>query len=109
VIKQIQHGDILLKRIAVLPWRITPLPRRDGKIIVAEGEATGHNHVIESDKATLWVMEQDGETQLYLEVTEPVTITHDEHKPLPIPEGIYEIGRVKEYDYFSEMERRVVD
>lgn len=109
MIKQIQHGDVLFKRIPELPGGLVPAPRRDGKIIVAEGEATGHSHVIESEKATLWALEKDGVTQLYLEVTEPATVTHDEHKPLPIPKGIYEIGRVKEYDYLSQMERRVVD
>ena len=46
---------------------------------------------------------------LYLEVTEPVTITHDEHKSLPIPEGIYHVGTVKEYDYFKDMVRVVSD
>lgn len=109
MINQIQHGDVLFNRIPQLPGGLVFVPRHGRKIIVAEGEATGHNHVIESDKATLWALEKDGETQLYLEVAEPVTITHEEHKPLPIPEGIYEIGRVKEYDYFSEMEKHVVD
>ncbi len=109
MIKQIQHGDVLFKRIPRLPSGLKPFSRHDGKLIVAEGEATGHNHVIESDKATLWTLEKDGETQLYLEAIEPVIITHEEHKALPIPKGIYEIGRVKEYDYFSEMERHVVD
>lgn len=47
--------------------------------------------------------------ELYLEVAEPVVITHDEHKAIPIPEGIYQIGRVKEHDYLLDMERQVRD
>jgi hypothetical protein len=101
----LQHGDVLLKRIAKLPTGLTEVQRRDGCLVIAEGEATGHHHVITATPAKLY--ELKGE--LYLEVTEPVTITHEEHKTLPIPPGIYEIGIVKEYDYFAEMERRVVD
>ena len=101
----LQHGDVIIRGIASLPKGVKPVARRNGAIIVAEGEATGHHHVITQKGATL--MELKGE--LYLEVTEPVTITHEEHKPLPIPEGIYHIGKVKEYDYLGDMERQVRD
>jgi hypothetical protein len=100
---QIQHGDVILQPIPKLPEGAQP--QHAHPLIVARGEATGHNHVITEKGATIWELKGD----LYLEVTEPVTITHDEHKPLSIPEGIYQIGRVREYDYFQEMERRVVD
>jgi hypothetical protein len=86
----------------------------EGRVVVASGEQSGHNHVIKSNQANLWVLTKNGVTGLYLEVKSPVTIIHDEHKPLPIPTGIYRVGRVKEYDYFADMkepvwERRVVD
>ena len=102
---QIQHGDVLLKRIPKLPRGCLEVPRKADLLIVAEGEATGHHHVIVDTGARL--LELKGE--LYLEVTEPVVITHDEHKPLDIPTGIYQIGRVKEHDYFQDMERQVRD
>jgi len=103
---QIQHGDVLLQRIGTLPNGAKAFKCKDGRLVVAEGEATGHNHTIVSDKAMLYELKGD----LFLEVdAREVTITHEEHKPLPIPEGIYRIGRVKEYDYFAEMERRVID
>ncbi len=103
--KQLQHGDVLLREVAKLPKGVIEVPRKEICLILAEGEATGHHHVIIDKPATLWELKGD----LYLEVTEPVTITHDEHKALPIPVGIYQIGRVMEYDYFSEMERQVRD
>ncbi len=61
--------------------------------------------MIDSDMAKIWTLTRDGVTELYLEVLAPVTIIHDAHKPLPIPIGIYRAGRVKEYDYFAEMEQ----
>jgi hypothetical protein len=108
---QIQHGDVLIRKIKKLPAGVRQGERApNGSLIIAEGEATGHHHVITAPKgATLWILPKDGIDQMYLEVTEPVTITHEEHKELPIPPGIYEIGRVREHDYFADMERRVVD
>jgi len=105
MVNQIQHGDVLIKEVGELPRGAKKLPRKNGVLLIAEGEATGHNHVITAEPATLYELNGG----LYMEVTAPVTITHEEHLPLEIPEGVYEIGRVKEYDYFQEMERRVID
>ncbi len=102
---QIQHGDVLIRQAKSLPGGCTEVARKDGRLILAEGEVTGHHHAITDKGAKLYEIKG----QLYLEVTEPVTITHEEHKPLDIPVGIYKVGRVKEYDYFSEMERLVRD
>ena len=102
--KQIQQGDVLLKGIKELPEGVKLVKRVKGILTVMHGES-GHNHTIAEKGARL--LELDG--NLYLEVLEPVAITHEEHKALPIPEGIYTIGRVKEYDYFQQSERFVVD
>ena len=105
MIKQLQHGDVLLKRIDQLPLGIKPVQRQNGSLVIMDGEATGHKHTITENSAKLW--EIKGE--MYLEVTGPVTIEHQEHKPLAVPSGIYRIGQVKEYDYFQQMERKVQD
>ncbi len=102
---QIQHGDVLLKKVTRLPKGCEQVKARNGRLVIAEGEATGHSHTIVADRAILY--ELKGE--LYVEVLEPVTIEHQEHKALPIPEGIYQIGRVKEHDYIADMERQVRD
>ena len=103
--KQIQHGDVLLEKVAKLPKECKRVEDRNGRLVIAEGEATGHSHTITADMATLYELKGN----LYVEITKPTTIEHQEHKALPIPEGIYQIGRVKEFDYLQEMERRVVD
>ena len=102
----LQHGDVLIKRIDKLPENIKPVERNNGRFIVAEGEATGHHHAIVDKGCQLYELNNE----LYLDVTsDTVTITHEEHKAIPIPTGIYKIGIVREYDYFQEMERKVVD
>jgi hypothetical protein len=106
----LQHGDVLLERISKLPEGTTNVNRKNGLLVVMDGELTGHSHTITQENARLMELTKDGKSDLYLEVTnEPVTITHEEHKPIAIPPGIYKIGRVLEYDYLTEMERQVQD
>ena len=103
--EQIQQGDVLLRKISELPTGCREVPRKADQLIIAEGEATGHRHVITDNGARL--LELKGE--LYLEATTPVVIHHDEHKPLDILPGIYQVGRAKEHDYIQDMERQVRD
>lgn len=107
-LRQVQQGDVLLQQIERLPAGAVRQPQH-GRLVLARGEKTGHSHSVQSDKAALWSLIRDGVTELYLEVQEPVTIVHDEHKALPVPAGVYRVGRVKEYDYIEEMERRIID
>ncbi len=102
---QIQQGDVLIRRIEALPGGCKPVARENGRLVLMKGELTGHHHAIRDGGAKLWELN----SELFLEVTEPVVVTHDEHKPLPIPEGIYLIGQVQEFDYFSGMERPIPD
>jgi hypothetical protein len=101
---QIQHGDVLIESIKELPKGVKV--KSQERCVVAEGETTGHHHIIEAKGATLYELKGG---DLYLELAAPATITHEEHKPLEIPEGIYHIGRVQEHDYLEDMARRVID
>ena len=106
--RQLQQGDILLQEAASIPEGAMQTSDR-GRIILASGERTGHSHIVNSDKAKLWELTRNGVSETYLEVQASVNTVHDEHKSLPIPPGIYLIGRVKEYDYTSQMERQLED
>mgnify|MGYP001241837891 CR=1 FL=1 len=96
----VQQGDVLVVRIAEIKGK-----KLNHKTL-ATGEATGHHHTITEGDAELY--EQDG--TMFLRVnSENATLTHQEHKPVILPKGDYEVGRVKEYDHFSEEARRVAD
>jgi hypothetical protein len=45
----------------------------------------------------------------YLEVTTPATITHEEHKPVTLAPGLWEIIQAREFDYAANLGRRVRD
>ncbi len=85
---QFRQGDVLVNRIAMIPTGAKAL--KSGQITLAEGEVTGHAHRIKaSRKITAFL---DGE-QLYLEVRAPVVLEHEEHAPLTIEPGSYEVRR----------------
>ncbi len=91
----IRQGDLLLVPIAELPERVD-LVRR-GRLVLAEGEATGHAHVVDDERASLhghrW-----SEVR-YVEVVgeEPVSLVHEEHDRLHLTPGVYEVRRQREY------------
>ena len=82
----------------------TPTKIEKGRLVLAHGES-GHSHVIEDDNAELI---QIGERML-LKLSKVATVNDEEHKPIRLSPGIWEIGRVREYDYFQHMTRQVVD
>jgi len=103
---QQQQGDVLLKKIDALPEGAVAKVLDKGHIILAYGEVTGHAHRI-TDTVNSLFYEKDGKS--YLKVNTPVKLTHEEHHTQVIPEGIWEIGIVQEYDYLKDMVRAVVD
>lgn len=95
-----QQGDVIIKKISQVKGK------KLNHLTLAEGEATGHHHTITEGETELY--EEQG--VLYLRVnSEKATLTHQEHKPIELPTGEYEIGRVREYDHFAEEARRVAD
>lgn len=87
-----RQGDVLIRRIDRLPEQ-KPVKRASGHIL--EGEATGHIHRLE-DVSQAEVLEA-GEG-LYLRVGEEgVRIIHEEHAPIVLPPGNFEVVRQREY------------
>ena len=99
---KLQQGDVLLRGVARIPKEATI---KAGRAIVAYGEVTGHCHEVIGDGVE--VFEREG--TLYVSAPNGGTIQHEEHKPITLPPGNYEIGIVREYDHFAEEARRVVD
>lgn len=99
-----QQGDVNLRRLSKMPDGEQKIISRK-RLVLAEGEHTGHAHVIESDEAELI---QIGERML-LRLSKPATVVHQEHKPIRLAPGIWEVGRVQEYDWFGQMQRQVID
>src|SRR4051812_43297890 len=90
----VRQGDLLLVPVAEVA-KYTP-EVRSGRLVLLRGEATGHAHVIEDERASLhgvW----GSERYLVVDGSSPVMLVHEEHDPLPIAPGVYEVRRQREY------------
>jgi hypothetical protein len=103
----IRQGDLLLVPVAELPEQARLLRR--GRLVLAEGEATGHAHVVEDDRASLhdlgWA---SGAEYLSVVGDAPVSLVHEEHDALSVSPGVYEVRRQREHAP-RESFRRVSD
>lgn len=83
----IRHGDVLIEKVDVMPKG----KKLDRKWLF-EGEATGHAHRIDIGE----IFEtKNGE--LYLKVENLTKVTHEEHKTVSVPKGIYRIRQKRQY------------
>ena len=122
--QQLRQGDVQLQPVAALPQGCTEIQPEGSRIVLAHGEVTGHAHAIYDHivkpgaadeiadaaiarartKAKLW-RAPGGER--FLEVTEPVTLKHEEHTSHTLLPGIYQLPVQVEYSP-AEL-RRVAD
>lgn len=139
MMKKYQHGDVLIKELTSpiketkieeygqLKGQETDLTDKnkrwmqEDRVVIAEGEVTGHAHAFNFDnnpnvKITLYKNtdrygeSSQSDTPDFMRITGgPATITHEEHNPIQIPNGDYEVSQVREFDYISLEARRVVD
>lgn len=96
-----RHGDLLIKPAT----KREGAKKSEGKIDLALGEATGHHHQLQK---TALFLGEPGKID-YFEIEEPTNLTHQEHVTLTILPGAYEIVMEREYDYFENEMKKVVD
>lgn len=75
------------------------------KPVLAEGEVTGHAHVLDAD---VDVYETEKGTREF-DLGKETVVRHEEHKPITLPKKNYTSDRVVEYDSYAEEARRVAD
>ncbi|MBX9687503.1 MAG: hypothetical protein K2X27_12420 [Candidatus Obscuribacterales bacterium] len=101
--KQYRQGDVLLKQISAIPSGALKAPADGDRVVLAYGEVTGHAHAIEAIQATIY---KSG-AQEFIEVLPGAVLRHEEHAPIPVEPGIYEIVHQREYE--PNAFRRVID
>lgn len=104
--EHIRHGDVLLTKVEELPQG--QVIKHSGQHVLAWGEVTGHAHRLTvKDRKDLKVVVKDGITYMSLTVSAP--LTHEEHKRLEVPSGVWKMTFEREYDPFMESMRQVID
>ena len=93
-----RQGDVLIRRVADIPVEAIRVDNV-GRIVLAHGEAAGHAHAVDADYACEFSLEAaNGTPHRFLEVLDQgAIVTHEEHAPISLPAGLYEIVRQREY------------
>ena len=107
---QIRQGDVFLRPVRQAERAGTAITDR-GRVILAYGEVTGHAHEVVSDDvvvdtpAAALFEQPDGRRFLF--VDRPCALVHQEHSPIALAPGAYEVIRQREYS--PEEIRNVAD
>lgn len=91
--KQFVQGDVLFEKTGRKIGGNRVPARADGRIVIARGEKTGHDHTVDSETATLY---QNGD-KLALVVAESTQIVHQQHSPLLLEPGYYDVMVQRQY------------
>jgi hypothetical protein len=93
-----RQGDVLIRRVDSLPKGARDVTRQ-GRIVLALGEATGHAHAIAEGAAREFTFADATETvrRFLSVVSDKAEVRHEEHASIPLPSGIYEIILQREY------------
>lgn len=99
----LQQGDVLFKKIKNIEKNII----RDESGIIMHGEKTGNIHAI-SAQGKLFRTE-DGDIYAIVNDGECAEISHNTHRSIFLPGGIWKIEQKRVRDHFSETNMRLID
>ena len=99
-----RQGDVLIVPVKTVPKDARPIQREGGTIVLAHGEATGHTHAIAEPSAMFF---EAAGAHRFLSLVKPARLQHEEHAPIYLPAGNYEVIRQREYT--PEAIRNVAD
>lgn len=103
----IRQGDVLLVRVDQLPEGASVVPRDNGRLVLAYGEATGHAHVVDAPPADATLLTTT-ENDRFLQLVTAAPLVHEEHATIELAPGVYR--QVPQEEWADSMEpRRVVD
>lgn len=91
----VRQGDVLLLPVEEIPSGVKLVSRVAGRVILAEGEVTGHHHAISDAEVNLLIGDLE---RRYLEVgPSGATLRHEEHAAIDVAPGRYEVLIQVEY------------
>jgi hypothetical protein len=99
----IRHGEILLLPVDAAP---NGTVNRVSECIVGHSE-TGHHHVLESDSVFAQIVAANGDLFVDLTAATPLRHrkTHQQHRELTVPAGVWKVIRKTEFDVRAMRER----
>ena len=95
------HGECMIAEISELPKNIKIRNVKDS-IMIAESETIGNEHRIKIKEGVEFYEDSNGILYMKNSVPTEVYCLHVErHDTIVLPEGLWQIDKAQEYDYFS--------
>lgn len=107
-IKQFRQGDVFIEQVKKQDEaKLTPISPDNKRVILAYGEVTGHAHAIDFNDAVLFEVPGSTPPRRMLKVVKDTVLKHEEHGPIQLPIGWFEVKLQREYT--PEAVRNVLD
>jgi hypothetical protein len=94
-----RHGDVLLREVVAN----SVASKISGMAVLADGEVTGHKHVLTAPRIEQWVLD----LHRYVKLDAVGVLDHPEHGEIAIDSGTYEV--IIQRVYSPEAIRNVAD
>ncbi len=106
-----RQGDVMVRQIAAIPASAKEEKPKDGRVVLAYGEVTGHAHAFYGGRVHYFMETGSGgvAAKAFIRVAgdAPAELKHEEHGTIAVPPGDYEVVRQREYS--PEAIRQVAD
>lgn len=83
--------------------------KHNGNYVLAEGETTGHKHVISVPNVDDMKITKLSTGEYILSLKKDAEVTHEEHKKIILPKGKYIMRHEREYNYYELSTQQVID
>ena len=109
--KTIFHGEVVLQKVCKLPEGLNKAKLFNKKSYkLADSETTGNHHLLEAKEGVELFEDSNGVLWLKNEVPCDVFCAiESRHDNITLEPGIWEIDRAQEYDYMTDLTRKVAD
>jgi hypothetical protein len=101
--KMYRQGDVLIVQRTDKLAEVTTVTHDGDALVLAHGEATGHKHAFYAAPEAEVLASPKGR---HLKLVVNRGLSHEEHSPIEIPAGVYDLPRQVEWN--DELEPRVV-
>lgn len=104
------HGEVIVVEAKQIPEGCKRVISKNNSYLLADSEQTGNYHLLEEKEGVELFEDKNGVLWLKNEVPCDVFCAIKErHDTITLEPGIWEIDRAQEYDYLTEMTRKVAD
>lgn len=105
------HGEVIITKVNKIPSGLLNCKKfNENSYKLADSETTGNHHLLEAKEGVELFEDTNGVLWLKNDVAVDVFCAIKErHDTITLEPGIWEIDRAQEYDYLTEMTRKVAD